>query len=82
MALQWREDVDTISDHCGLHGWAKIRVIGLKRDSLKEQGLPCSAEAVANTVQAIRWGVGREVTPGSATKMLTIWGKLREVARA
>ena len=76
-SIQSREDLDTLSDFCGLFGWCKIKLIGLRFDELtaKKGGANCPATPgeVARSFAKIRFGDGREVTESSCRKIITMW---------
>jgi hypothetical protein len=74
MALQSREDLDTLGDFCGLFGWAKIKVIGLRYQEISAiKSRPATAAEVAEAFGTVKFGAGREVNIPTAGKMITIW---------
>jgi hypothetical protein len=78
MALQSREDLDTLGDFCGLFGWAKIKVIGLRYQEISAiKSRPATAAEVAEAFGTVKFGAGREVNIPTAGKMITIWKKLK-----
>jgi hypothetical protein len=78
MALQSREDLDTLSDFCGLFGWAKIKVIGLRYEEISAvKSRQATAAEVAEAFSTVKFGAGREVNVPTAGKMITIWKKMK-----
>jgi hypothetical protein len=78
LSLSYREHMvdDLMKEFIGLTGWNRIAVIGGRRDSLRQAGLPCAAMDIVKAFENVAWSSGKEVTKDTATKCLTIWDRL------
>ena len=72
MALSKREEVGTLREFCGLTGWQRIVVVGMKRGGLRIAGHPCGPADVAKALSQVKWGPGREVSAAAAEKIIPI----------
>ena len=79
LSVSLREELPTLSEYCGLTGWDRIMLIGMKRDELRRAGKPHGAADVtaALSVAGIKWGPGRKMTEELVAKSLAIWDKVR-----
>ena len=76
LSLRKREEVEDLREFCGINGWNRVLTIGRKRDALRRSNAPHSKDDVSAALAHIRWGAGREVTPGSVQAALTMYDKV------
>ena len=76
-ALSLREDIEALREDLGLSGWARVLIVGNRRDELKAQsnGKIIKNEEVVAALKNIRWARGREMSPDTVDKLLSLYDK-------